>query len=401
MSSVSRNLLFLFISRGTRSFAAGFLAVIIGLYFLYSLHISTLLIGVLFAAGALATPVISLIVGRYGDIYGRKKVLMIDMLTMPAAIIIILLTKNYLLLMVATSLGGFGIAGGLVGGGVGASVGPVVSAMLAENTTMKNRTFLFSVNNQISTFAGAAGALIVAFLSYRQLFLLGLVFSFIAFISILPIKESYKPEPQKSGSSSNLSESDRKIIKIFAYTGIFNGLGQGFITPFLPIIFSEFFHLTNAKIGILVTVGGLISGLAFMFTPYFTNRVGFLKFITITRIISATLVIALPFSFSAIMAELLYILFTPLRAISLPAQSSLQMTLLSVKSRSTGSGINQAARLFPSALATIIGGAMLVGLPLATPFVIASGFTYANVYLYLRFFRGVKLANKPEREIGG
>ncbi|MDG7035106.1 MAG: MFS transporter, partial [Nitrososphaerota archaeon] len=122
---------------------------------------------------------------------------------------------------------------------------------------------------------------------------------------------------------------------------------------------------------------------------------------TITRIISATLVIALPFSFSAIMAELLYILFTPLRAISLPAQSSLQMTLLSVKSRSTGSGINQAARLFPSALATIIGGAMLVGLPLATPFVIASGFTYANVYLYLRFFRGVKLANKPEREIGG
>jgi len=401
MNNISRNLFFLFLSRGARSFAAGFLAVIIGLYFLYSLHISTLLIGVLFAVGALATPVISLIVGRYGDIYGRKRVLMMDLLTMPVAIIIILLTKNYLLLMVATALGGFGIAGGLVGGGVGASVGPVVTAMLAENTTMKNRTLIFSLNNQISTFAGAAGALIVAFLNYGQLFVLGLIFSIMAFISIFPVKESYKPEPPKNGSNSNLSESDRKVIKIFAYTGILNGLGQGFITPFLPIIFSEFFHLTDAKIGILVTVGGLISGIAFIFTPYFTNKMGFLRFITFTRIISASLVIALPFAFSPAMAELLYMTFTPLRAVSLPAQSSLQMTLLSVKSRSTGSGINQAARLFPSALATIIGGAMLVSLPLAAPFVIASSFTYANVYLYIKFFRKVQLANKPERKKGG
>ncbi|MGC8615341.1 MAG: MFS transporter, partial [Thermoprotei archaeon] len=67
-----RNVVLLFVSRALRSFAAGFMGVIIGLYLLHVMGMSPVVIGALFAVGAISTPAMSLAVGRLGDVYGRK-----------------------------------------------------------------------------------------------------------------------------------------------------------------------------------------------------------------------------------------------------------------------------------------------------------------------------------------
>lgn len=388
-----RNLVFIYISRALRSFAAGFLTIAVSLYLFNNLRLSTFLIGGIFTSGALATPILSLFLGRLGNIYGRKKVLLLDLATLPVSIIIILSTSNYILLMLASVLGGFGIAGGLVGGGVGASAAPLITPLIAENTNDKNRTLAYSLNNLISTFSGAAGVLMVSVFEFQELFLIGLIITLLSVFAIIPVTESYVPRKQKANDSKKvqLGQNDnKKYIKVFAITGVLNGFGQGAITPYYPIIFNTFFGMSKSQIGYLFSLGGILSGVAFIFTQYFTDKFGFLKFINLTRSISATLVLLLPFSPNYLFASFLYLLLTPLRAVSLPAQTSLMMKLISEEDRSTASGVNQAARLVASASGTMITGSLLGSFPLFVPFLIAAFSTYGNVLVYIKFFGKIK-----------
>jgi len=395
MSQERKNIAFLFTSRSFRSFTAGFIAIAISLYFYDVLKLSLIIVGMLFTISAFATPIISLLVGVLGDIYGRKIVLIIDLLTLPISLTIVVFTSNFYALALASALGGFGVAGGLIGGGVGASVGPVVTTMLAENTNNKNRTFIYSINNMISTFSGAAGALLVSFISFQLLFKIGIIISLISALVVLPVSERFKGlKNMKKVSDAKITETDRRFIKAFAYTGLLNGLSMGLITPYYPIIFHIFFHMTTADIGYLFSLGGVLTGVAYIFTSPMTNKMGFLRFITRTRIMSATLMLLIPFSQNPMVAGALYLLATPLRGISLPAQTSLQMTLISEGRRATSSGLNQATRLLGSAAATYAGGALLALGPLALPFIIAAGVTYGNTALYYYYFSGVPEANK-------
>ena len=399
MSQETKNIALLFASRSLRSFTAGFVAIAISLYFYDVLKLSLVLIGALFTVGAIATPLISLLVGIFGDMYGRKLVLIIDLLTLPAALLIVLFSKNIYALAVASAIGGFGVAGGLVGGGVGASVGPVVTTMLAENTTEENRTFVFSINNVLSTFSGAAGALLVSFIKFIPLFWIGVFLSLLSALIVIPVNEKYKTRRKiQRNESTSISERDKRFIKAFAITGMLNGFSMGLVTPYYPIIFHAFFHLTTSQVGYLMSAGGILTGVANLFTPYLTNKMGFLKLITRTRIASATMMLLIPFSPSALVAGILYLVMTPLRAISLPAQTSLMMTLISETRRATSSGLNQAARLLASAAATYLGGALMAFGPFSLPFGIAAGFTYINTGVYYYYFSGVPEANSVQAE---
>jgi len=101
------------LSRVFRSIATGALGVTTGLYLYNVLHLSFTLIGVFFGVGAFSTPLMSLYFGRLGDCYGRKRLLLVTLLFLPLSILILLLTSNYPLLLLAAALGGFGTAGAL------------------------------------------------------------------------------------------------------------------------------------------------------------------------------------------------------------------------------------------------------------------------------------------------
>jgi MFS family permease len=398
MDPNKRDLALLLISRSTRNFASGFIAVIIGLYYLYSLHLSLLKIGILFGVGAFAVPLIVLLLGSLGDKYGRKNILIITLLFTPIAIMILLYTTYYPLLLVSSALGGFGVAGGIVGGGVGASVAPMQTALIAEKTNSQNRTFFYTLFSIVSSLAGSAGALLSYMNNYDVLFYISLVFYMLSFVFVLPIKENFKSNKKKNVKNA-ISKKDKNMIKKFSITGVFNGLGQGLIIPFIPIIFSKHFHMTNGVIGEIFAIGGVITALAMIATPYLTERLGFLDFITGSRIVSSIFILVLAFSINPLMAIASYIIMTPSRAIALPSQQALMMNLVSEKSRSTASGANQSTRLFPSALATTFSGALLDEFPLYLPFTISFGISLVNVLLYRYFFGTIPEANKKGKVV--
>ena len=392
MNGQSRNrydLSLLLISRATRSFAAGFLAVIIGLYFTEALHLSLTEVGILFAAGGLGTPMLTLVFGRLADIHGMKKLLLASLILLPVSVVILLVTTNYALLIISSALGGFGIAGGLVGGGVGGSVAPMQTALLAEKTDSENRTTLFSVFTMISSFAGSAGALMSNIENYRLLFLIALVITAVSALAIIPLRENFrrratgpKKEIQKDGNAS----SNRKIIAKFAATGAMNGAAQGLITPFLSIILAETFLMPNGEIGDLFAIGGFLTSFVMIFTPILTKRMGFVPMIITTRSVSTVFLLAFPFASSALLASFFYVIFTSVRALSLPSQQALMMNMVTEETRASATGINQSSRLFPSAAASASSGAIQDYISVVIPFEISFVLNVANLLMYYKFF---------------
>ena len=120
------------------------------------------------------------------------------------------------------------------------------------------------------------------------------------------------------------------------------------------MIFEKFYSLTQPEIGLVVFFGGIVSATVMFLTPYFTELLGFVSFIIITRGISSVLVLIFPFLHISLLAEIDYVLFTTFRVFALPSQQALMMNLVSERRRATASGINQTSRLLPSAVSTTL-----------------------------------------------
>ena len=392
------DLLLLFASRISRSFAAGAIAVAVPLYFVDVLQLSLLMTGILLASGAFASPILSFVFGFLGDRYGRKKTLLFGLVLLPFAVLILLTTTFYPLILLATALGGFGVAGGLVGGGVGAFVAPMQTALLAEKSNKNNRTTIYTAFTMSSNFAGSIGALVLAFLTnYTDLFYFSLIFTILSVLFIIPLHETFKPEPVKKKFSGNITGRDKDIIRKFVITGIFNGLTQGLVTPFLVIILQQNFLLTEPQIGTVIAVGGILTTSIMAFTPYLTKKLGFVNYIIISRVISAIFVLFFPFSPSAFIAVISYWIFTITRAIALPSQMALMMNLISDRARAQASGTNQAARLLPLATSTTFSGELLAVLPLSFTFGLAFVLSLFNVFFYHRFFGNIDEEEKAHQ----
>ncbi len=399
-----RDLILLVASRGTRSFAGGILSVIISLYY-HSIYHSVAPIGFLFGAGAIGVPILSFATGRLADRYGRKKLLLLTLSFLPAAIGMLLLTDNYYVLLLSSALGGFGIAGGLVGGGVGASVVPMQSALLAEKTHTGDRTRVFTLFTMMSSITGAVGALFSNLGDFQSLFYLSLLFSAFSFLVALPIHETYRPVKVEAGSRGRRNPKDKKwrdnmrIIYKFMATGTLNGAAQGLIIPFLPIILQYNMHMSRGSIGDLFAIGGLMSAFFMLATPYLTGRLGFVRFIMSTRSVASAFLLYFPFASGALLASAAYIAFTTLRSISLPSQASLMMNVVDEETRAYASGTNQAARLVPSAAASSSSGIIQDFLSFVIPFELSFLMNAVNVYLYYRFFGKMPQANERKTVI--
>jgi MFS family permease len=161
--SLSRDGWLLFATSGVRSFAYGFLSVILGLY-LDAIGLSTTAIGWIFTAALAGSAVMTILITAIADSFGRKVLLIVGAVLMALAGWVFAVSDNPILLAIAAIFGTISPSG--------KDVGPFLSleqAILPQTTSDQNRTAVFSAYNLVGSFAGALGALAVSLPSFFSL----------------------------------------------------------------------------------------------------------------------------------------------------------------------------------------------------------------------------------------
>src|SRR6266542_689700 len=161
--SLSRDGWLLFATCGMRSFAYGFLSVILGLY-LDAVGLSTSAIGWIFTAALGGGAIMTIIITAVADSFGRRALLIVGAVLMASAGWVFAVSHDPILLTIAAIFGTISPSG--------KEVGPFLSieqAILPQSTSDQHRTTVFSAYNLVGSFAGALGALAVAIPSLLSL----------------------------------------------------------------------------------------------------------------------------------------------------------------------------------------------------------------------------------------
>jgi len=297
--SLSRDGWLLFATCGVRSFAYGFLSVILGLY-LDTVGLSPVAIGWIFTAALAGGAVMTIIITAVADRFGRRALLIVGAVLMALAGSIFALSRDPILLMIAAVIGTISPSG--------KEVGPFLSieqAILPQTTHDQQRTAIFSVYNLVGSFAGAVGALAVAIPSLLSLspikgyrFLLwGYVFA-ATVMAVLFALLSRQVETKNRASLQSWQfgvHKSRQIVAKLAGLFALDAFAGGFI---VQSIVAYWFYLRfktdlNSLAGIFFGTN-FLSALSFLAAPAIARRFGLLNAMVFTHLPSNFLLLFVP-----------------------------------------------------------------------------------------------------------
>jgi MFS family permease len=143
------------LARTIRTFAYGFLSIVLAIYLKLS-GFNDALIGLILTSTLINSVIFTLISTIYADKIGRKKILIIYAALMCISGIIFFISSNYVLLIISALIGTINVTGSETG-----SFLSLEQAILPQTIKeIKKRNTLFGIYNMVGTFAMSAGVLL-------------------------------------------------------------------------------------------------------------------------------------------------------------------------------------------------------------------------------------------------
>lgn len=382
-----------------RSIGQGMMVVDLALY-LDALGWSTAAIGSVIAIGGLLSVGLAPFIGVYSDRLGRKPfILFYELLTAGCALIGVLST-DFILLFIAIALSGFGKADA----GSPSPCAPAEQAWLAVFIPVADRGKVYSLNNALSFFGMAAGAVLAGTMtlwenkllgvsSYRLIFCFIFVLTLVTFSIILTIRggeterqQGYTKEKSGNQDKKTLHEENVAVLKLAAIN-ILNGIAIGLTGPMMSYWFSAKFGASSTQIGSTLAVTFFATGVTSILQARLSHKHGTIQSIVLIRFMASLLLVLMPLLSSYALVSVVYIIRTALNRGTQGAQQALSVSL----TRDMRSGFASSINLFSIRLPTSIGPYItgyLFGLgSLSLPFYIASGLQFSFAYLYGKIFR--------------
>jgi MFS family permease len=142
-------------ARTTRTFAYGFLSVVLAIY-LKLIGFSDLYIGLVLTATLVNSVIFTLIASFYADRIGRRKILIVYAALMSLSGAVFFITTNYIALIASAFIGTINVTGTETGAFLS-----IEQAILPQTTNdIKKRNTLYAIYNMVGTFAMSAGILL-------------------------------------------------------------------------------------------------------------------------------------------------------------------------------------------------------------------------------------------------
>ncbi len=398
---LSRDGWLLFITCGVRSFAYGFLSVILGLY-LDSAGLSPGTIGWIFTAALAGGAVMTILVTSVADRFGRGIFLIIGAILMALAGCVFAVSHDPIFLAIAAIFGTISPSG--------KEVGPFLSieqAILPQTTPAQHRTAIFSAYNLVGSFAGAIGALAVglptlfalsAAAGYRLL-----IWSYVAAALILAMlftllsKDVETRQPVGSQRLRIGVHKSRGIVAKLAGLFALDAFAGGFIVQ--SIIAYWFYLRFKTDLNVL---GGIFFGtnilaaLSFLAAPAIARRIGLLNTMVFTHLPSNFLILLVPLMPNLKLAVVMLLLRNSLSQLDVPTRQSYTMAVVDADERAASAGILSVARNAGAALAPLFTGAILARPTWGLPFLLAGGLKVVYDLWIFVVFRRVKPPEENE-----
>ena len=392
--SLSRDGWVLFATCGVRSFAYGFLSVILGLY-LDAGGLSAAAIGWIFTAALAGGAVMTIVITAVADRFGRRVLLIVGALLMALAGSVFALSQDPVLLAIAAIFGTISPSG--------KEVGPFLSleqAILPQTTSDEQRTAIFSAYNLVGSFAGAVGALAVAIPSlFAQSTITGyrfLLWGYVVAAMILAVLFSLlsRDVETKKRVGSQLQFGVRKSRQIIAkLAGLFalDAFAGGFI---VQSIVAYWFYLRFKTD--LNSLGGIffgtnfLSALSFLAAPAIARRFGLLNAMVFTHLPSNFLLLLVPLMPTLGLAVTMLLVRNLLSQLDVPTRQSYTMAVVDPDERAASAGVLSVARNAGAAIAPLFTGVILAAPALGLPFLLAGGIKIVYDLGIFTVFRHVK-----------
>ncbi|MBI1258634.1 MAG: MFS transporter [Chloroflexi bacterium] len=400
----------LFVTRITRLFAYGFVAVVLGLYLL-AVGLTDTQATLVISLTLLGDAAISLPITIVADRLGRRRMLLIGAGLMIAAGLIFALTDNIVLLVITAIIGTISPSGN--------EVGPFLAieqAALPQTTTDKQRTQVFAWYALLGSVATGLGSLtggVIAQVvqnagqtplnSYRIVLigyaLLGGILA-ILFTRLTPtIEITIAKGPVTLQSLFGLNRSRKVVYKLSALFMIDAFAGGLVVQSLVAVWFFRRFGADPAVIGTIYLGANLFAGLSALAAARVAARFGLVNTMVFTHVPSNILLILVPLMPTLPLAILVLLLRFSISQMDVPTRQSYTVAVVDPEERSAANGVTNLARTAASAISPNLTGVLFAagGAWIGVPFLLAGGLKLVYDGLLYRSFKTIKPPEEQAR----
>jgi MFS family permease len=405
LRTLTRDGWLLFFTRFIRLFAYGSLSVVL-VFYLIGLGLSDSQTGLLLTLTLVGDTVVSLYLTTRADRIGRRRMLIVGAILMAAAGLAFAFTHNFLLLILAGTIGVISPSGN--------EVGPFLSieqAALSHVIPGRTRTEVFAWYTLAGSLATALGALCGGTLahelqktamrpvgSYRVVVILyaalGICLAFLftrlsSAAEVSPGKDSASPGTLKG--ILGISRLRHVVVKLASLFALDSFAGGFVVQSFAAYWFYLRFGVDSATLGVIFFWANIFAGISALLASRLASRFGLINTMVITHLPSNILLILVPLMPNLSLTVLVLLVRFSISQMDVPTRQSYTMAVVSAEERSAAAGITGVARTTGAAISPLFVGLMFARPSLINaPFFIAGTLKIVYDLLLYREFVGLR-----------
>ncbi|HUX38884.1 MAG TPA: MFS transporter [Rectinemataceae bacterium] len=412
---MTRDIGLLLVARFFMSATRAMAGIVLPAYFAF-LGFGGFSLGLLYTLSALASALLSTLIGWGSDRWGRKAFLIATPLLTTLACLSFVFFRSAVPLFAFAALGSLGRGAGAGAGMIG-PYQPAEQAYLSAKVPARDRNDLFgrlAFASSLGALVGGGPSIALALMlaagkspgEYRVEFLMGAAFALVASLLAIPLKEARvttsvegrrkaKAAPARLRRENRLSAPSFAILLRLWVTNGVNGLAVGFFGPLLTYWFYSRFGASSIQIGILYSIINLASLLSNLASAGVASRMGLARSIVTTRVLQAVLIIPMIFAPTFAIAGAIYLVRMMVQRLGLPLRQSFVMGIVPDAERGRVGALSNLPSQASSALGPSLAGYLFEHVAMSLPFEIGAILQGLNALLFHLFFRSIKT---PEEE---
>ena len=399
----------LFLTRFIRLFAYGSLSVVL-VFYLIGLGLSEAQTGLLLTLTLVGDTVVSLYLTTRADRIGRRCMLIVGAILMTAAGVAFACTHNFLLLILAGTIGVISPSGNEVGPFL-----PIEQAALSHVVPARTRTEVFAWYTLTGSLATATGALcggtlthalqksvMTPVVSYRVVVILyaalgvmlAVVFTRLSSAAEVSVPGDDSAFPATLKDFFGIGRSRHVVIKLSSLFALDSFAGGFVIQSFAAYWFYLRFGVNPGTLGVIFFWANIFAGISALLASRLASRFGLVNTMVLTHLPSNILLILVPLMPKLSLAVIVLLVRFSISQMDVPTRQSYTMAVVSAEERSAAAVITGVARTTGAAISPLFVGFMFARHSLINlPFFIAG--TLKIIYDLL-LYKGFVAIRPPE-----